>query len=110
MQEAAQPGARAHGFVTGVQEYGVFVSFCNGVRGLAPTQQLGLEPNQDPSKQFPIGKASSLCHSRADSPLCGQSALMQYTAISKGERRKCSLSTFGQFYSAPQACAVDEGH
>ena len=68
MQEAAQPGARAHGFVTGVQEYGVFVSFCNGVRGLAPTQQLGLEPNQDPTKQFPIGKASSLCNSRADLP------------------------------------------
>ena len=56
LQDAAQPGARAHGFVTGVQEYGVFVSFCNGVRGLAPTQQLGLEPNQDPAKQFPIGK------------------------------------------------------
>ncbi|BDA47226.1 probable protein RRP5 homolog [Coccomyxa sp. Obi] len=55
-QEAAQPGARAHGFVTGMQEYGVFVSFCNGVRGLAPTQQLGLEPNQDPAKHFPIGK------------------------------------------------------
>ncbi len=34
----------------------MFVSFCNGVRGLAPTQQLGLEPNQDPAKHFPIGK------------------------------------------------------
>ncbi len=56
LQEAAQPGARAHGFVTGAQEYGVFVSFCNGVRGLAPAQQLGLEPNQDPAKHFPIGK------------------------------------------------------
>lgn len=42
--------------MTGAQEYGVFVSFCNGVRGLAPTQQLGLEPNQDPAKHFPIGK------------------------------------------------------
>lgn len=37
----------------------MFVSFCNGVRGLAPAQQLGLEPNQDPAKHFPIGKVGS---------------------------------------------------
>ena len=50
------PGARAHGSVTGVQEYGVFVAFCGGVRGLAPISELGLEPGQDPAKHFAMGK------------------------------------------------------
>ena len=50
------PGARAHGSVTGVQEYGVFVAFCGGVRGLAPVSELGLQPGQAPGKHFAVGK------------------------------------------------------
>jgi ribosomal protein S1 len=45
-----------------VQDYGVFVAFCNGVKGLAPASHLGLEPGEDASKHFPIGKvAHCLC-------------------------------------------------
>jgi rRNA biogenesis protein RRP5 len=54
--QEAEPGSRAHGYVTGVQDYGVFIAFCGGVKGLAPASQLGLEPNQDPAKHFPLGK------------------------------------------------------
>lgn len=58
LQEAT-PGARAHGFVTGTQDYGVFVSFCNGVKGLVPLDQLCLEPGKDPATHFPIGKVQN---------------------------------------------------
>lgn len=44
----AVPGAKAHGFVTGVKDYGVFVSFYGGVGGLAPVNELGLTPDQKP--------------------------------------------------------------
>ena len=54
-------GSRAHGYVTGSQSYGVFVAFCNGVKGLVPAAQLGLEPDQDVAKHFPIGKVSWAC-------------------------------------------------
>ena len=54
--QEAEPGSRAHGYVTGVQDYGVFVAFCNGVKGLAPASQLGLEAGQEAAKNFAIGK------------------------------------------------------
>ena len=50
-------GQRAHGYVTGVKDYGAFVNFCGGVKGLVPIAELGLEPNQDASTHFPVGKA-----------------------------------------------------
>ena len=49
-------GQRAHGYVTGAKDYGVFVAFCGGVKGLVPLAELGLEPNQDPNTHFPLGK------------------------------------------------------
>jgi ribosomal protein S1 len=42
--------------VTGAQDYGVFVAFCGGVRGLAPLSELGLQPGEDPAKHFAVGK------------------------------------------------------
>ena len=46
--------------VTGAREYGVFVSFCGGVKGLAPLPELGLEAGQDPAAHFPPGKVRAL--------------------------------------------------
>lgn len=59
MQEA-QPGARAHGYVTGVQDYGVFVGFCGDLRGLAPVSELGLPAGQRPSQGFKVGQVSQI--------------------------------------------------
>lgn len=59
--QALEMGRRAHGYVTGVKDYGVFIAFCGGVKGLVPLAELGLEPNQDPSAQFPIGKVWPCC-------------------------------------------------
>ncbi|KAK9832620.1 hypothetical protein WJX81_004603 [Elliptochloris bilobata] len=54
--EEALPGARAHGYVTGVQDYGVFVGFCGDLRGLAPVAELGLPAGQRPSQGFKVGQ------------------------------------------------------
>ena len=56
--QEAQPGARAHGHVTGVQDYGVFVGFCGDLRGLAPVAELGLPAGHRPSQGFKVGQAS----------------------------------------------------
>ena len=58
--QEAQPGARAHGYVTGVQDYGVFVGFCGDLRGLAPVSELGLPAGQRPSQGFKVGQVSHL--------------------------------------------------
>lgn len=52
----AEPGAKAHGVVTGIQDYGVFVSFYGGVSGLAATAELGLAPGQKPAEAFSLGQ------------------------------------------------------
>ena len=52
----APPGAVAHGFVTGVQKYGVFVSFCNGMKGLAHRSQCGLGEEQSLEEAFTVGQ------------------------------------------------------
>lgn len=57
MPQEAQPGARAHGYVTGVQDYGVFVGFCGELCGLAPAAELGLPAGQRPSQGFKAGQA-----------------------------------------------------
>ena len=54
--QGLEVGQRAHGCVTGAKEYGVFVNFCGGVKGLVPVAELGLEPSQDASSHFPVGK------------------------------------------------------
>ena len=54
--QGLEAGQRAHGYVTGVKDYGVFIAFCGGVKGLAPQAELGLEPNLDATTQFPNGK------------------------------------------------------
>ena len=55
--QTVEVGQRAHGYVTGVKEYGAFIAFCGGVKGLVRLAELGLEPNQDAGTQFPVGKA-----------------------------------------------------
>ncbi len=54
--EDAAVGARAHGAVTGVQPYGVFVAFYGGVAGLARAEELGLAPGQAPADAFAVGQ------------------------------------------------------
>lgn len=53
MQDA-MPGVRSHGVVTGVQDYGLFISFFGGVSGLAHSSQLGLAPEQSPTEAFKV--------------------------------------------------------
>ena len=55
--QAAEPGTRTHGWVTGVQEYGVFVSLYNNVRGLIHVSELGLSAGQSPSDVYREGQA-----------------------------------------------------
>ena len=49
-------GMRAHGVITGIHEYGVFVSFYNDCSGLAPVDELDLEPGQRPSEVYSTGQ------------------------------------------------------
>lgn len=48
---------RTHGWVTGVQEYGVFVSFYDNVRGLIHVSELGLTAGQTPSDVYREGQS-----------------------------------------------------
>ena len=49
-------GVRSHGYVTGVQDYGVFVGFYSDVKGLVPSSELMLEPGQTPASVFEPGQ------------------------------------------------------
>lgn len=62
MKSADQPTESApaadevlHGKVTQVTNFGVFVDTDKG-RGLVPMSELGLPPNADPKRAFPVGK------------------------------------------------------
>jgi rRNA biogenesis protein RRP5 len=55
---AAVAGARAHGTVTGVQDYGVFLSFFGGVSGLASLAECGLPEGQKPRDAFAVGQGA----------------------------------------------------
>ena len=83
--QGLEAGHRAHGYVTGVKDYGVFIAFCGGVKGLVPQAELGLEPNQDATTHFPNGK------------VCFDSGLLQ----------KGPLFTAA---SMPQSCLQGEFH
>lgn len=47
---------RSHGYITGVKPYGVFISFCGGMKGLAHTAELPLGPDQKPSEAYKVGQ------------------------------------------------------
>ena len=47
---------RAHGVVTGIHDYGVFVGFYNDCSGLAPVEELAVEPSQRPSDVYTVGQ------------------------------------------------------
>ncbi|KAL6748175.1 hypothetical protein V8C86DRAFT_1190558 [Haematococcus lacustris] len=54
---AAAVGAKAHGMVTGIKAYGVFVTFYGGVSGMAHLTQLGLtNPADKPEALFRVGQ------------------------------------------------------
>eukprot|EP00887_Chlorella_sp_A99_P001742 scaffold19.g1742.t1 len=53
----AMPGSRSHGVVTGVQDFGVFVSFYGGVAGLAHVSECGLPIGQKPGQAYEAGQA-----------------------------------------------------
>lgn len=46
--EDATPGLKTHGFIVGVKDFGVFVSFYGGMRGLAHVSELDLAEGQKP--------------------------------------------------------------
>ena len=54
--EDAVPGSITHGVVTGVNEYGVFVSLYGDLKGLAGLNDLGLLRDQKPSDAFGVGQ------------------------------------------------------
>ncbi|KAK3250540.1 hypothetical protein CYMTET_40083 [Cymbomonas tetramitiformis] len=47
-----QPGLVTHGVVTGLEDYGVFVTFYNGVKGIARVADLGLAADQTVKEAF----------------------------------------------------------
>jgi rRNA biogenesis protein RRP5 len=53
----ASPGQVAHGCITGIQAYGVFVAFFGDVRGLAHARHCGLAPGQSLQDAFRVGDA-----------------------------------------------------
>ena len=53
----ASPGQVAHGCITGIQAYGVFVAFFGDVRGLAHARHCGLAPGQALQDAFRVGDA-----------------------------------------------------
>eukprot|EP00850_Spirogloea_muscicola_P009207 SM000051S17567 [mRNA] locus=s51:399348:414396:+ [translate_table: standard] len=54
--EDAKEGVVSHGVLTGVKDYGCFVSFYNNVKGLAHRSELGLDADSLPSKAFEVGQ------------------------------------------------------
>lgn len=54
--EEALPGAVTHGVVTGVNEYGVFISLYGDLKGLANVNDLGLLRDQKPTDAFGVGQ------------------------------------------------------
>jgi rRNA biogenesis protein RRP5 len=48
------PGTVTHGYVTGLEPYGVFVSFYGGKKGLARLADLGLAQEQTPHDAFAL--------------------------------------------------------
>lgn len=50
------PGLKTHGVVTGVKEFGVFVSFYGGVSGMAPVSELGLPAGTSPTTVYSPGQ------------------------------------------------------
>ncbi|MEW5309980.1 MAG: hypothetical protein WDW38_001818 [Sanguina aurantia] len=54
--EQAEPGVKAHGVITGVTDYGLFVTFFGGMEGLAHRNELGLTPGQKPSELHHVGQ------------------------------------------------------
>jgi len=50
----ATPGMKAHGYVSGIESYGVFVSFYNGMKGIARLADLGLAEDQTPTDAFEL--------------------------------------------------------
>ena len=53
----ASPGQVAHGCITGIQAYGVFVAFFGDVKGLAHARHCGLAPGQSLQDAFRVGEA-----------------------------------------------------
>lgn len=56
--EDAKPGLITHGFIACVKEFGCIVKFYNDVRGLVPTNELGLLPLTVPQEAFYEGQVS----------------------------------------------------
>ncbi|XP_063163179.1 protein RRP5 homolog isoform X1 [Candoia aspera] len=54
--EDAKPGLITHGFVVCVKEFGCIVKFYNDVRGLVPTNELGMLPLTAPQEAFYEGQ------------------------------------------------------
>ena len=49
-------GTLTHGVITGIESYGIFVTFCGGIKGLAHVSELGLSVNETPESCFDVGQ------------------------------------------------------
>lgn len=49
-------GARAHGTVDGITDFGIFVRFYGDMRGLVHVSELGLEPGVKPTNAYAVGQ------------------------------------------------------
>lgn len=54
--EDAAPGVKAYGMITGVQEYGIFVSFYGGVKGLVRSSECALSEGQKITDAYESGQ------------------------------------------------------
>lgn len=59
--EDAEPGVQSHGYISSVKEYGVFVTFFNGVTGLVGLSQLSNNFVDNPEKVYTAGQVVK-CH------------------------------------------------
>uniref|UniRef100_A0A8C5RPT5 Programmed cell death 11 n=1 Tax=Laticauda laticaudata TaxID=8630 RepID=A0A8C5RPT5_LATLA len=87
--EDAKPGLITHGFVACVKDFGCIVKFYNDVRGLVPTNELGLLPLTAPQEAFYEGQVVKVtvlkCEAEQERLLL--SFRLEEDAIAKNGRR-----------------------
>jgi rRNA biogenesis protein RRP5 len=68
--EDAVEGLVTHGFITGFEDYGCFVSFYNDVKGLAHRKDLGIDAGVKADTVFEVGQSIKCRVLRCDSASC----------------------------------------
>jgi rRNA biogenesis protein RRP5 len=68
--EDAVEGLVTHGFITGFEDYGCFVSFYNDVKGLAHRKDLGIDAGVKADTVFEVGQSIKCRVLRCDPASC----------------------------------------